>query len=143
MQRVDKAQVIVDGSVVGGIGCGLSVFLGVTHDDTEKDVSWLAEKIVNLRIFDDNDGKMNRSLLDEDGEVLIVSQFTLYGDCAKGRRPSWTAAAEPSFANAMYEMFIKEIEARGVRTSSGVFRALMKVEICNYGPVTLMIDSRE
>ena len=143
MQRVDNAQVITGGSVVGGIGRGLCVFLGVTHGDTDRDVSWLAEKIVNLRIFDDEDGKMNRSILDEAGEILVVSQFTLYGDCSKGRRPSWTAAAEPSFAAEMYESFIREIKAKGVKTSSGIFQALMKVEICNNGPVTLMIDSRE
>ncbi|MDD4160587.1 MAG: D-aminoacyl-tRNA deacylase [Synergistaceae bacterium] len=143
LQRVDKASVSVDGNVTGKIGRGLCVFLGVVHEDTEKDLLWIAEKIVNLRIFEDGSGKMNRSVIDENGEILVVSQFTLCGDCKKGRRPSWTSAAEPSFANGMYEKFVKEIEKKGVRTATGVFQAYMKVEICNDGPVTLMIDSRE
>lgn len=143
LQRVDKASVSVDGKITGEIGKGLCVFLGVVQEDTEKDIIWLADKIVNLRIFEDVSGKMNRSLIDEKGEILVVSQFTLCGDCKKGRRPSWTKAAEPSSANGMYEKFVKEIEARGVSTATGVFQAYMKVEICNDGPVTLMIDSRE
>ena len=143
LQRVDRASVSVDGKITGEIGKGLCVFLGVVVEDTEKDIAWLADKIVNLRIFDDESGKMNRSLIDEEGRMLIVSQFTLCGDCKKGRRPSWIKAAEPIFANDMYEKFVKEIEARGVRTETGVFQSLMKVEICNDGPVTLMIDSRE
>ena len=143
LQRVDRASVSVDGKITGEIGKGLCVFLGVVVEDTEKDISWLADKIVNLRIFDDESGKMNRSLIDEEGRMLIVSQFTLCGDCKKGRRPSWIKAAEPIFANDMYEKFVKEIEARGVRTATGVFQSLMKVEICNDGPVTLMIDSKE
>jgi D-tyrosyl-tRNA(Tyr) deacylase len=143
LQRVDKAGVSVEGKLTGEIGKGLCVFLGVVHEDTEKDITWLADKIVNLRIFEDGSGKMNRSVIDEKGEILVVSQFTLCGDCKKGRRPSWTNAAEPSFANSMYEKFVKEIEIRGVRTATGVFQAYMKVEICNDGPVTLMIDTRE
>ena len=143
LQRVDRASVSVDGKITGEIGKGLCVFLGVVVEDTEKDIAWLADKIVNLRIFDDESGKMNRSLIDEEGRMLIVSQFTLCGDCKKGRRPSWIKAAEPIFANDMYEKFVKEIEARGVRTATGVFQSLMKVEICNDGPVTLMIDSKE
>ena len=143
LQRVDKAGVSVEGKLTGEIGKGLCVFLGVVHEDTEKDITWLADKIVNLRIFEDGSGKMNRSVIDEKGEILVVSQFTLCGDCKKGRRPSWTNAAEPSFANSMYEKFVKEIEVRGVRTATGVFQAYMKVEICNDGPVTLMIDNRE
>ena len=143
LQRVDKAGVSVEGKLTGEIGKGLCVFLGVVHEDTEKDITWLADKIVNLRIFEDGSGKMNRSVIDEKGEILVVSQFTLCGDCKKGRRPSWTNAAEPSFANSMYEKFVKEIEGRGVRTATGVFQAYMKVEICNDGPVTLMIDTRE
>ncbi|MBP8684995.1 MAG: D-tyrosyl-tRNA(Tyr) deacylase [Synergistaceae bacterium] len=143
LQRVDKAGVSVEGKLTGEIGKGLCVFLGVVHEDTEKDITWLADKIVNLRIFEDGSGKMNRSVIDEKGEILVVSQFTLCGDCKKGRRPSWTNAAEPSFANSMYEKFVKEIEVRGVRTATGVFQAYMKVEICNDGPVTLMIDTRE
>ena len=143
LQRVDKAGVSVEGKLTGEIGKGLCVFLGVVHEDTEKDITWLADKIVNLRIFEDGSGKMNRSVIDEKGEILVVSQFTLCGDCKKGRRPSWTNAAEPSFANSMYEKFVKEIEVRGVRTATGVFQDYMKVEICNDGPVTLMIDTRE
>ena len=143
LQRVDRASVTVGGNVTGSIGTGLCVFLGVAEGDTQKDIAWLADKIVNLRIFDDGSGKMNRSVMDEKGEILVVSQFTLCGDCKRGRRPSWTNAAEPTEANRMYEKFVGEIESRGVVAATGVFQALMKVEICNDGPVTLMIDSRE
>ena len=143
LQRVDRASVTVGSNVTGSIGKGLCVFLGVANGDTEKDIAWLADKIVNLRIFDDESGKMNRSVIDEKGDILIVSQFTLCGDCRRGRRPSWSEAAEPAEANRMYERFVKEIESRGVVVATGVFQALMKVEICNDGPVTLMIDSRE
>ncbi len=142
LQRVDRASVTVGGNVTGSIGKGLCVFLGVAEGDTQKDIAWLADKVVNLRIFDDESGKMNRSVIDEKGEILIVSQFTLCGDCKRGRRPSWTNAAEPTEANRMYEKFVGEIESRGVVAATGVFQALMKVEICNDGPVTLMIDSR-
>ena len=143
LQRVDRASVTVGGNVTGSIGKGLCVFLGVAEGDTQKDIAWLADKVVNLRIFDDESGKMNRSVIDEKGEILIVSQFTLCGDCKRGRRPSWPNAAEPTEANRMYEKFVGEIESRGVVAATGVFQALMKVEICNDGPVTLMIDSRE
>ena len=143
LQRVDRASVTVGGNVTGSIGKGLCVFLGVAEGDTQKYIAWLADKVVNLRIFDDESGKMNRSVIDEKGEILIVSQFTLCGDCKRGRRPSWTNAAEPTEANRMYEKFVGEIESRGVVAATGVFQALMKVEICNDGPVTLMIDSRE
>ena len=143
LQRVDRASVTVGGNVTGSIGKGLCVFLGVAEGDTQKDIAWLADKVVNLRIFDDESGKMNRSVIDEKGEILIVSQFTLCGDCKRGRRPSWTNAAEPTEANRMYEKFVGEIESRGVVAATGVLQALMKVEICNDGPVTLMIDSRE
>lgn len=143
LQRVDRASVTVGSNVTGSIGKGLCVFLGVANGDTEKDIAWLADKIVNLRIFDDESGKMNRSVMDEKGEILVVSQFTLCGDCKRGRRPSWTDAADPVAANSMYEKFVREIESRGVITATGIFQALMKVDICNDGPVTLMIDSRE
>ena len=143
LQRVDRASVTVGGNVTGSIGKGLCVFLGVANGDTEKDIAWLADKIVNLRIFDDVSGKMNRSVMDEKGEILVVSQFTLCGDCKRGRRPSWTDAADPVVANSMYEKFVSEIESRGVITATGIFQALMKVDICNDGPVTLMINSRE
>ena len=143
LQRVDRASVTVGGNVTGSIGKGLCVFLGVAEGDTQKDIAWLADKVVNLRIFDDESGKMNRSVIDEKGEILIVSQFTLCGDCKRGRRPSWTDAADPVVANSMYEKFVSEIESRGVITATGIFQALMKVDICNDGPVTLMINSRE
>ena len=143
VQRVDHAKVSVGGQVSGEIGCGLCVFLGVFPDDGDKDIEWLVEKIVNLRIFDDENGKMNVSLLDKNGSLLIVSQFTLCGDCRHGRRPSWVRAAEPVFANSMYEKFINAARAKGLRTETGVFQAVMEVELCNDGPVTLMIDSRE
>lgn len=143
IQRVGHARVSVEGQVSGEIGVGLCVFLGVFPEDTDKDIGWLVEKIINLRIFDDENGKMNISLLDKKGSLLVVSQFTLCGDCRHGRRPSWVRAAEPRFANSMYEKFISAARAKGVRTETGVFQAVMKVEICNDGPVTLMIDSRE
>lgn len=143
IQRVGHARVSVEGQVSGEIGVGLCVFLGVFPEDTDKDIGWLVEKIINLRIFDDENGKMNISLLDKKGSLLVVSQFTLCGDCRHGRRPSWVRAAEPGFANSMYEKFISAARAKGVRTETGVFQAVMKVEICNDGPVTLMIDSRE
>lgn len=143
IQRVGHARVSVEGQVSGEIGVGLCVFLGVFPEDTDKDIGWLVEKIINLRIFDDENGKMNVSLLDKNGSLLVVSQFTLCGDCRHGRRPSWVRAAEPGFANSMYEKFISAARAKGVRTETGVFQAVMKVEICNDGPVTLMIDSRE
>ena len=143
IQRVGYARVSVEGQVSGEIGVGLCVFLGVFPEDTDKDIGWLVEKIINLRIFDDENGKMNVSLLDKNGSLLVVSQFTLCGDCRHGRRPSWVRAAEPGFANSMYEKFISAARAKGVRTETGVFQAVMKVEICNDGPVTLMIDSRE
>ena len=143
LQRVSGASVSVGGKTTGRIGTGLCVFLGVAQGDTDRDLEWLAEKIVNLRIFEDEDEKMNRSLLDEGGEMLVVSQFTLCGDCKKGRRPSRTGAAEPVFANEMYEKFVGLVGAKGVKTATGVFQAHMLVQICNDGPVTLMIDSRE
>lgn len=143
LQRVTSSSVSASGSVVGSIGKGITVFIGVVGDDTQEDIDWLAEKIVNLRIFDDEDGKMNLSVKDVDGEMLIVSQFTLCGDCRKGRRPSWSEAARPEFANEMYEKFIKAVEKEGVRTAHGIFQAYMSVEIQNDGPVTLMIDTKE
>lgn len=143
LQRVTSAGVTVGENYRSEIGMGLCVFLGVAPEDTERDIAWLAEKIANLRIFEDEEGKMNRSVLDEKGEVLIVSQFTLFADCRKGRRPSWGAAADPDFANTMYEKFVKEIENKGIKTGQGVFQASMLVSINNDGPVTIMIDTRE
>ncbi|MDO5115934.1 MAG: D-aminoacyl-tRNA deacylase [Synergistaceae bacterium] len=143
LQRVSRARVSAAGETVGEIGRGIVVLLGVAHGDTERDIDWLAEKVVNLRIFDDENGKMNLSLLDVGGEMLIVSQFTLCGDCRKGRRPSWTGAAAPEFANEMYLKFIEEIEKKGVSAARGIFQANMLVDISNDGPVTLMIDTKE
>lgn len=143
LQRVSSAGVTVGDSYKSETGAGLCVFLGVAPDDTDKDIVWLAEKIANLRIFEDGEGKMNRSLLDEGGDALVISQFTLFADCRKGRRPSWGAAAEPDFANMMYEKFIKEIESKGIRTGRGIFQANMLVSINNDGPVTIMIDTKE
>lgn len=143
LQRVSGACVSAGESYKSEIGRGLCVFLGIAPDDTDKDIAWLAEKIVNLRIFEDENDKMNRSVLDEGGEILVVSQFTLFADCKKGRRPSWGEAAEPEFANMMYEKFVKDIENKGIKTGRGVFQAHMLVNISNDGPVTIMIDTRE
>jgi len=142
VQRVGHAEVKVDHETVGKIGHGLLIFVGVTHTDTENDVKFLAEKAVNLRIFNDHEGKMNRSLLNIGGEALIVSQFTLYGDAQKGRRPSFTEAAGPDLANTLYLEFIREVEKSGVKTATGIFGADMKVELLNDGPVTIIIDSK-
>ncbi len=141
VQRVNRARVQVDGRVTGQIEGGLCVFLGVGPDDGEKEISWMAEKILNLRIFEDGEGRMNRSLKDEGGEMLVVSQFTLYGDCRKGRRPSFIGACEPEKAERMYERFIQVSSSLGVHVESGVFQAFMQVELCNDGPVTLIIDT--
>ncbi len=143
LQRVTSSSVSVDGEIIGKITKGITVLLGVAAGDTQKDIDWLAEKILNLRIFDDSDGKMNLSVKDVEGEVLVISQFTLCGDCKKGRRPSWAKAAPPAFAKEMYEKFICAIEKEGVRTAHGRFQAYMAVDIQNDGPVTLMIDTKE
>lgn len=141
IQRVSRASVAVDGEIVGKIGRGLMVLLGVTHSDTPADATWLAEKAVGLRIFNDADGKMNRGLSDVDGSVLVVSQFTLYGDAQKGRRPSLAAAARPEQAIPLYEGFVNGIRALGVPVETGRFGAIMVVELVNEGPVTLILES--
>lgn len=141
VQRVLESRVKVDGATVGEIKKGLMVLLGISVRDTEEDVKYTAEKVVNLRIFEDEDGKMNRSLLDVGGELLAVSQFTLYGDCRKGRRPSFIEAARPETANELYKLFVEECEKAGIHTETGIFQADMKVEILNDGPVTLIVDS--
>ena len=141
VQRVSKASVTVDGEVVGTIGRGVMILLGVTHGDEEEQARWLARKIAGLRIYEDVEGKMNRGLLDVGGEALVVSQFTLYGDCRKGRRPSFTHAARPEVAEPLCERFIELLREAGLgRVESGVFGAHMMVEIHNDGPVTLIIE---
>ncbi len=140
LQRCSQAKVTVKGKVTGTIDKGFVLLVGVTHDDTEKEAEWLADKIVNLRIFEDADGKMNRSLKDVEGEILSVSQFTLYADCHKGRRPSFVDAAPPEKANPLYEQFNELLRSRGVKVETGVFGAMMEVDLVNDGPVTLVLE---
>jgi len=142
IQRVSQAKVAVDGSVVGAIGPGLLILLGVGRGDDSVDVDYLTAKIANLRIFEDENDKMNRSLLDVAGQALIVSQFTLWGDCRKGRRPSFGEAAPPETAEKLYLEFIDKMEKLGVKTATGRFGAMMQVHLVNDGPVTLILDSR-
>jgi D-tyrosyl-tRNA(Tyr) deacylase len=141
IQRVSRASVRIEGEVVGSIERGLLVLLGVTHSDTIEQARWLADKIVNLRIFNDDDGKMNRSVIEIGGSVLAVSQFTLYGDAQKGRRPSFIAAARPEHATPLYEQFVHAVAEHGVPVQTGRFGAMMQVELINDGPVTLILDA--
>lgn len=143
VQRVLKAVVNVDGESVGRIGQGILVLLGVGREDTEKDIGYLAEKVVNLRIFEDENGKMNISLLDIKGELLVVSQFTLYGDCRSGKRPGYDKAARPEAAKELYESFVECCKSYGLKVETGVFQAMMQVELQNDGPVTLLLDSKK
>src|SRR5438105_8844511 len=143
LQRVSRASVAVNGEIVGQIGQGLLVLLGIGHGDSEAQIKTLTEKIVHLRIFEDEAGKMNRSLLDIGGEVLVVSQFTLYADIRKGRRPSFTKAAPPSLAEPLVECFKALVAAHGLKVASGVFGAYMDVKLNNDGPVTIWMDSEE
>ncbi len=143
IQRVSRAAVETEGDTAGAIGAGLLVLLGVHGEDGEKDLRWMAEKILNLRIFDDEKGQMNRSVLDIRGEVLVVSQFTLFGDCRKGRRPSWHAAAPPEQARDLYEQFLSLCRESGLTVRSGIFQAMMEVSLVNSGPVTLLLDSHK
>ncbi len=141
VQRVSRARVTISQLTSGEIGLGLLVLLGVGHDDTETDATYMAEKIAGLRIFEDVDGKMNRSVLDVSGSVLVVSQFTLYGDVRRGKRPSFDAAAPPGQARRLYEFFVERIRAAGLRCETGHFQEMMQVELVNEGPVTILLDS--
>ncbi|MEK3731371.1 MULTISPECIES: D-aminoacyl-tRNA deacylase [Paenibacillus] len=142
VQRCKNAKVTVGHETVGSIGEGLMVLVGVTHEDEEKDAKYVADKVAGLRIFEDADGKMNDSVLDVGGAVLSVSQFTLYGDCRKGKRPNFMAAARPDHAKLLYEAFNRELREKGLVVETGVFGAMMDVSLTNWGPVTLIIDSR-
>lgn len=141
VQRVLRGQVSVAGEVVGSIGCGLVVLVGVAPLDTETEVRWLAEKLLGLRIFEDDEGKLNRSVSDVGGGLLVVSQFTLLGDCRHGRRPSFTEAARPEIARPLYESLVAELRGRGAVVATGQFQTEMQVELVNDGPVTLLLDS--
>jgi D-tyrosyl-tRNA(Tyr) deacylase len=141
VQRVSRAQVAVDGEIVGQIGRGLLVLLGVTHADNKADADYLADKIVGLRIFEDGNGKMNLDITAVSGGILVVSQFTLYGDVRRGKRPSFDAAAAPQRARQLYEYFVERIRAAGLPCQTGRFQEMMQVELVNDGPVTILLDS--
>ena len=143
VQRVARASVTVDGTEVSSIGAGLLVLLGVGTDDEQPDVTWLADKVAQLRIFPDNSSVMNRSVEESNGAVLVVSQFTLHGDARRGRRPSYIAAAAPEKAEALYQAFIETLRTRGLEVAEGVFQAMMQVELVNDGPVTILLDSKK
>ena len=142
VQRVSSASVTVDGDVVGAIRSGFLVLLGVEQEDTQTDVTWMASRVMGLRVFEDADGKMNLDLKQTDGAAMVVSQFTLLGDCRKGRRPSFVAAARPEKAKSLYESFVAELRGQGIPTETGTFQAHMDVELVNDGPVTLLLDSQ-
>ncbi|MFO1093062.1 MAG: D-aminoacyl-tRNA deacylase [Planctomycetaceae bacterium] len=143
VQRVNSASVTVDGEIVGRIAHGFLVLLGVAQDDEQADVVYTAQKLIGLRVFKDDDGKMNRALQDVGGAMLIVSQFTLYGDCRKGRRPSFIDAAPPEKADSLYRQVVAEVRGQGIHVETGKFQAQMEVALVNDGPVTLLIDSRK
>lgn len=143
IQRVTKASVEIDERIVGEIDSGFLVLLGVSQEDETADADYLADKIINLRIFSDEQGKMNLSLQDTGGAMLVVSQFTLYGDARKGRRPSYTSAAAPEKANSLYEYFVEQAESKGLRVKTGIFQAMMRVSLTNDGPVTILLDSKK
>ncbi|HOQ88514.1 MAG TPA: D-aminoacyl-tRNA deacylase [Candidatus Hydrogenedentes bacterium] len=141
VQRVAEASVTVDRLTVGAIGCGLLVLLGVEENDTAEDANYIVDKVANLRIFPDENSRMNRSILESGGEILIISQFTIHGDCRRGRRPSFTAAAKPEKAVPLYEMVVEKLRGMGIRVETGVFGAHMMVSLVNDGPVTILLDS--
>jgi len=143
IQRVSAARVVIDKAEYSRIGAGILVLLGVEKEDTPEDAAALAKRIVELRIFEDEAGKMNRSIGETGGQILAVSQFTLLGDCRRGRRPSFDPAAPPDIAKPLYELFVKEIEVLGIPVSTGVFQAMMEIELTNQGPVTFILDSRK
>lgn len=143
VQRSKEASVTVNGQVTGQISLGFVVLVGITHEDTVEDVQYIADKVANLRVFEDEEGKMNHSLLDVRGEILSVSQFTLYGDCRKGRRPNFMKAAKPDQAEVLYELFNTVLKDKGIKVETGIFAAMMEVKLTNDGPVTLVIDSKE
>ncbi len=141
VQRVTRASVKVDGEIIGEIGNGLVVLVGIARDDTKVEAAYLVDKIANLRIFDDDDGKMNRSIKDVGGALLIVSQFTLYGDVRRGLRPSWIEAAPPEIAEPLYDFFVRQAQSTVAEVATGKFQAMMQVELVNDGPVTILLDS--
>jgi len=141
IQRVSRSQVKVDGAITGEIKRGLLVLLGITHDDTKEKAIWLADKCANLRIFPDQEGKMNLNVVEVGGGILVVSQFTLYGDCSKGKRPGFSAAARPEIAEPLYQEFSKRLRLLGINTQNGIFGADMEVELLNEGPVTLIAEA--
>ncbi|UOY94124.1 D-aminoacyl-tRNA deacylase [Ectobacillus sp. JY-23] len=141
VQRSKEASVKVDGNVVGSIPFGLTLLVGITHEDQEKDATYVAEKIANLRIFEDESGKMNTSVKDKGGAILSISQFTLYGDCRKGRRPNFMEAARPEHAKRLYDVFNEELKKQGLHVETGEFGAMMNVQLINDGPVTLIVES--
>jgi D-tyrosyl-tRNA(Tyr) deacylase len=140
IQRAKQARVEVEGKVVGQIESGLVVFVGIAHEDTPEKAAWLANKLIHLRLFEDEEGKLNRSLLEQQGSALIISQFTLYADCSQGRRPSFIAAAPPPIAIPLYETFLEEVRKGGIPVQTGIFGANMQVFLINDGPVTLMLE---
>lgn len=141
VQRSLEAKVVVDEEIVGKIDSGLVLLVGITHDDTEKDVQYMAEKIANLRIFEDKNGKLNLSVKEVNGQILSISQFTLYGDCRKGRRPNFMAAARPEQAEKLYNLFNEALKKEGLHVETGKFGAMMDVTFTNHGPVTLIVES--
>jgi D-tyrosyl-tRNA(Tyr) deacylase len=143
VQRVKRANVTIDSEIVGEIGIGLVVLLGITHDDKNEDADYLSHKITSLRIFDDFEGRMNRSIREVNGGLLVVSQFTLFGDVRRGLRPSWSDAAPPEVAEPLYEYFVKECRRFASPVATGSFRKMMQVELVNDGPVTILVDSRK